>query len=264
MLALIAGQGRLPAAIREARPDALVAELEGFPSGLEPVSWRFRIERLGSFLAELKSAGVTDVCFAGAIRRPPLDPSMVDAATIPIVPRMMVALQSGDDAALRTVLDFFEEAGIAVRPAQELAPDLLAQEGILGKVEPSDQDRRDAARAAAIVEALGAADVGQGCVVAGGQALALEAFGGTDWMLASLADDRRPLGPTGGVLYKAPKPGQDRRVDLPAIGPQTVAGAVSAGLSGIVVEAGGVLLLDREDTVAAADEAGLFLWARTP
>jgi DUF1009 family protein len=65
-----------------------------------------------------------------------------------------------------------------------------------------------------------------------------------------------------GVLYKAPKPGQDRRVDLPALGPRTVAHAAAAGLAGIAWAAGGVILLDRPATIAAAQEAGLFLWAR--
>ncbi|HHY02544.1 MAG TPA: LpxI family protein, partial [Paracoccus sp.] len=65
-----------------------------------------------------------------------------------------------------------------------------------------------------------------------------------------------------GVLFKAPKPGQDRRIDLPAIGPDTVAQAARAGLAGIAWQAGGVLLLDREATIAAARAAGLFLWAR--
>ena len=64
------------------------------------------------------------------------------------------------------------------------------------------------------------------------------------------------------MLFKGPKPGQDRRIDLPAIGPATVAGAAAAGLAGIAVEAGGVMILDRAETIAAADAAGLFLWVR--
>ena len=65
-----------------------------------------------------------------------------------------------------------------------------------------------------------------------------------------------------GVFYKAPKPGQDRRIDLPALGPDSVAQAAAAGLAGIAWEADGVILLDRDAMVAAADAAGLFLWAR--
>ena len=65
-----------------------------------------------------------------------------------------------------------------------------------------------------------------------------------------------------GVLFKGPKSGQDRRIDLPAIGPTTVAAAAEAGLAGIAVEAGGVMVLDRAKVVADADAAGLFVWVR--
>ena len=99
---------------------------------------------------------------------------------------------------------------------------------------------------------MGVADVGQACIVARRQALAIEAMPGTDWMLASLKDTRDGL-PEGGLLFKAPKPGQDRRVDLPAIGPETIRAAAEAGLRGIVIEAGGVMLLDRAEAIAAAD-----------
>ncbi len=263
--ALIAGQGALPARVLAAwGGTALICELEGAPSGLSGDPLRFRIEQLGSFLGTLKGAGVSEVCFAGRLSRPPLDPAAVDAATMPLVPRMLQALGQGDDAALRTVLSFFEEAGIAIRAAQEIAGDLMPPAGVPSTAQPGERDEKDATRAAEIHAALGAADIGQGCVVAAGQALAVETLGGTDWMLATLAGGNRPAGPAGGVLYKAPKPGQDMRIDVPAIGPDTVAAAAAAGLSGIVIAAGGVIVLDPGATVAAADAAGLFLWVRTP
>jgi hypothetical protein len=85
-------------------------------------------------------------------------------------------------------------------------------------------------------------------------------------MLAFVAERAASLRPNPkgarGVLYKAPKPGQDRRIDLPAIGPDTIRNAAAAGLAGIAIAAEGVLILDYAATVAAADAAGLFLWAR--
>ena len=116
------------------------------------------------------------------------------------------------------------------------------------------------------MQALGAVDVGQGAVVAQGLCLGVEALPGTDAMLDFVAHTGATLRPdpkgARGLLYKAPKPGQDRRVDLPAIGPATVAQAAAAGLAGIAWAAGGVLLLDRAATIAAAQESGLFLWSR--
>lgn len=262
MLALIAGRGRLPSLLHRALgPSPLVAAMDGFPPDDLSVDIPFRIETLGSFLADLAARGVTEVCFAGGVNRPPLDPARVDAATLPLVPRMVTALQSGDDAALRTVLAFFEEAGLTIRAAHDLLPELLPEPGSLAGRKLSRDDDEEAIRAAAAVVAMGAADIGQACVVHRGQVLAVEASFGTDWMLQSLA--HRPDG-RGGILFKAPKPGQDRRIDLPAIGPGTVDLAAEAGLDGIVVEAGGVMVLDRTETVARAEARGVYLWVRKP
>src|SRR5262249_25631704 len=107
-----------------------------------------------------------------------------------------------------------------------------------------------------------AVDVGQACVVQQGIVLAVEAAEGTDAMLTRCASLARQ-GP-GGVLVKLVKPGQERRADLPTVGPDTVAGAVSAHLGGGAFEAGGTILAEREATIAAADAAGLFLLGLGP
>lgn len=265
MFALIAGQGDLPGLLAKHLMDQgrkpLIAALEGFaPEGLA-VDLTFRVETLGTFLIELGEAGVTDVCFAGSVARPALDPSAIDANTMPLVPVIMQAMQAGDDGALRAVLDIFEKTGFKLHGAHEVLPALLPPAGIATKVQPTDHQRKDAARGQAIVAAMGVADVGQSCVVARGQAQAIEAQPGTDWMLRSLASDPERVVPDG-ILYKAPKPGQDRRIDLPVIGLNTVENAAAAGLKGLVVEAGGVMVPGFEAVVRACDEAGMFLWLR--
>ncbi len=262
MLALVAGTGALPAELVARLPvPPLICQLADFePEGVS-ADLVFRLEHLGTLIGTLKERGVTELCMAGAIRRPPIDPAAIDAATMPLVPAIQRALTSGDDGALRAMIAVFEDAGIAVRAAHDLAPDLLMTAGCPTATQPGDRDENDAARGAEIVSALGAADVGQSCVVRSGQALALEGVFGTDWMLNSLA--QRPDG-KGGVLFKAPKTGQDRRADLPTIGPDTVAGAVTAGLDGLVIEAGGVIVLHREAVLKACDENGIFLWVRAP
>lgn len=263
--AIIAGRGALPAALAAALDAPLVAALDGFtPEGIAP-DITFRVERLIPFLRQLQDAGVTRVVFAGGITRPRLDPALFDPATAQVLPRLLGAMQAGDDMALRAVIALFEEEGLTVLGVPDVAPGLIPGAGVLaGQVTPTDE--RDAIRAAAIVAALGAVDVGQGAVVQQGLCLAVETLGGTDAMLkqvAALPASLRPPGP-GGLLYKAPKAHQDRRIDLPALGPRTVQAAARAGLGGIAWEADGVILLDRTETLAAAAELGLFLWARDP
>jgi hypothetical protein len=258
--AIVAGRGGLAAALAAALPDRpLVAALHGHPpEGIAP-DLTFRVERLVPFLDALRHAGVTRVALAGAVARPALDPALFDPATAQLVPRLLAAMQAGDDATLRAAIALIEEHGLAVVGVDEIAPSLIPGPGLLAGA-PDARDRADAARAAAIVAALGAVDVGQAAVVAQGLCLAVEALPGTDAMLDGVA--ALPRRPPGGVLFKAPKPGQDRRADLPAIGPDTVARAAAAGLRGIAFAAGGCILIDRAAAVAAAGTAGLFLWAR--
>ncbi|MEL6914998.1 MAG: UDP-2,3-diacylglucosamine diphosphatase LpxI [Pseudomonadota bacterium] len=287
-LALIAGAGALPREIVSQVPEPpFVAALAGHgPDDLSP-DLTFRLEHLGSVFDTFRSEGVTRLCLAGKVTRPAIDPSAIDAATAPLVPRLTDALRHGDDGALRALVAILEEAGFEVIGAGAIAPDLLPAPGLLaGAV--TEEHVTDAARGAAIVAALGAADVGQACIVAAGQALAVEALPGTDWMIRSLLSRQvlptgpDPMGlaadwwpgpaalqatrdpglPPGGLLFKAPKPGQELRVDMPTIGPGTVRNAAEAGLEGIVIAAGGVLVLERETTVAEAEAAGLFLWVR--
>ncbi|WP_271947045.1 LpxI family protein [Ruegeria faecimaris] len=260
MLALIAGTGVLPDEVVSCLAERpLICAMEGFAPDTLSADIVFPLEQLGSFIADLKTRGVTEICMAGAVQRPAVDPSRIDAATMPLVPILVQAIQSGDDGALRAVIGIFENSGLSVRAAHEIAPELLPPLGCLTEAQPSDADRADADRASGILRAMGAADIGQACAVSKGQALAIEGIFGTAWMLESLTQ-RPDAG--GGVLFKGPKPDQDFRADLPAIGPETISSAVAAGLSGIVIEKGGVLVLQRQRVIAECDRLGLFLYVR--
>ncbi|MFA3915463.1 LpxI family protein [Ruegeria hyattellae] len=260
MLALIAGTGGLPDEIVARLPERpYICAMEPFLPDHLNVDRPFVVEQLGTLIAELKDRGVTAICMAGAVGRPPIDPSRIDAATMPLVPVLQQAILSGDDSALRAIIGIFEEAGLTLRAAHEIAPDLLPPLGTLTEAQPGEGDLRDADRGTGVVRAMSAADIGQACVVAKGQALAIEGIYGTAWMLQSLTQ-RPDAG--GGILFKAPKPGQDRRADLPTIGPDTVTGAVAAGLSGIVIEKGGVIVLERDRVVEECNRLGLFLTVR--
>ncbi|MCX8953367.1 UDP-2,3-diacylglucosamine diphosphatase LpxI [Ruegeria sp. NA] len=260
MLALIAGTGALPTElVAQLAERPLICAMEGFLPDDLVADIVFPLEQLGSFIAGLQAKGVTEICMAGAVRRPKVDPKRIDAATMPLVPVIQQAMLSGDDGALRAVIGLLESAGLRVRAAHEIAPSLLPPLGCLTEVHPSESDMTDADRAAGILRAMGAADIGQACAVSKGQVLAVEGIFGTAWMLQSLTQ-RPDAG--GGILFKGPKPDQDRRADLPAIGPDTVTDAVAAGLSGIVLEKGGVLVLEKEQVIAECNRLGLFLYIR--
>jgi DUF1009 family protein len=154
-----------------------------------------------------------------------------------------------------------EQVGFRLLGAHEVAPEILVPNGVLGRVTPSERERDDIAFGLAYLRAAGPFDVGQAVVVAGRHVLAVEAAEGTDGMLARVAKLRAKgrISTAGGVLVKAPKPQQDRRFDLPSIGPATVDGAARAGLGGIAVLTGGTIMAEPVALAAAADRAGLFV-----
>jgi DUF1009 family protein len=201
--------------------------------------------------------------FVGTALRPPLRSLRIDWLTLRLLPRIVRAYRGGDDHLISSIARVFEDYGFRIVAPHEVAPEILMPAGPIGSRVPSERDRADIARALALLEATGPFDMGQGAVVAGGHVLAVEAAEGTDAMLARVAELRArgriatPLGT--GVLVKAPKPQQDRRFDLPAIGPRTVEEAARAGLAGIAVVAGSTIIAESAAVALAADTAKIFV-----
>jgi DUF1009 family protein len=273
-LGLIAGGGELPLRLARqcqavGRPlfvirlkgiaDAAMAEFEGADVGLA---------ELGKCFKTLKAAGCESICLAGLVKRPDFSALKPDLRGLKVLPGAIAAARKGDDALLRYLVGEFEAEGFMVEGAHEVARGMTLPAGPLGRLSPGPEHRQDIDKAFRVAGEIGRLDVGQGAVVCDGLVLAVEAQEGTDAMLdrcaglpqalRGAADARR------GVIAKRPKPIQEQRVDLPAIGVATVRGAARAGLSGIVGEAGKVLVLDHAAVAQAADELGLFVYGLDP
>jgi DUF1009 family protein len=268
-LGILAGGGRIPgqvaAAARAAGRSVFLVGLEGFAEPAVLAPWPHTIIRIGAagrILAALREHGCQDLVLVGPVRRPSLLDLRPDADGARILARIGRAAFAGDDGLLAAVVRVFAEEGFHVLGVHEVLNEVLGPAGLLTRAAPDAMAMADIRRGVAVARALGAIDVGQGCVVQQGIVLAVEAAEGTDAMLTRCASLARP-GP-GGVLVKLVKPGQDRRADLPTIGPQTLRGAASAGLRGVAFEAGGTILAERDAAVAAADGAGLFLLGLGP
>ena len=268
-LGILAGGGKLPgqvaAAALAAGREVFIIGFEGFaePAVLAPYRHAFaRLGAAGQILKRLRAEGCGDLVLVGPVRRPSLLALRPDAEGARILARIGRAAFAGDDGLLAALVRVLGEEGFRVIGAHEILAELVEAPGQLGAIAPDAAALRDVARGVAVVRALGAVDVGQAAVVQQGIVLAVEAIEGTDAMLARAQALARP-GP-GGVLVKLVKPGQDRRADLPTLGPRTVAGAAAAGLRGIAFEAFGTLLSERSAMVEAADAAGLFLLSLDP
>jgi DUF1009 family protein len=268
-LGLIAGGGALPLEIanacREADRPLFVIRLKGFadPSlnGFDGID--AGLAELGKGIKALKQAGCRAVCFAGMVRRPDFSTLIPDLRGLAALPGVILAARHGDDALLRFMIHEFEREGFIIEGAHEVGAGLALGEGPLGRIAPTEAHLADMDRAMRVARAIGRLDIGQAAVVARGLVLAVEAQEGTDAMLSRCADLPIALrgGPEApvGVLAKAPKPMQERRVDMPTIGVATVMAAAHAGLAGIVGETGALLVVDRQAVIQRADDLGLFV-----
>ncbi len=263
-LGILAGGGPLPgqvAAAAAARGRAVfMVAFQDFAEPAVITPWPHEVIRLaaaGRILSALRAHGCDELVLIGPVRRPSLRDLRPDAEGTRILARIGRALFAGDDGLLAALVRVLGEEGFTVRGAHEFLHDGVGRPGPLGLHAPNDQSLADIARGVAVVRALGRLDIGQGCVVQDGLVLAVEALEGTDRMLERAASLKQPG--QGGVLVKLVKPGQDRRADLPTIGPRTVLAAQAAGLAGIAFEAGGTLLTDPDGLRREADRSGLFV-----
>ncbi len=263
-LGIIAGGGRLPLELAEScrssgRPCFIIA-LEGaadigvlhaFPHA------SVRLGAVGELLELLRREGVEEVVLAGGVKRPSIRALMPDAMGAKVIATLGLKLFGGDDALLKTIIRFFEQEGFRVIGADQVLSGLLAPKGLIAGPPPDNQASADIALGFRVAKALGALDIGQAVVVETNCVLAVEAAEGTDALIIRAAPLMREK--QRAVLIKARKPGQEARADLPAIGPSTLTGLYESGFLGLAVEAGGALLLDREELLRKAEAYGIFI-----
>jgi DUF1009 family protein len=269
-LGIIVGAGDLPIAIAHAAQGegraVFLLGLEGVtdPNAIAPFPHGFvGLGEVGRAVKLLREADCSEITFAGKVSRVEFSKLKLDAKGVMALPRIMAAAMKGDDALLRALLAMFEREGLRVVGSADVARGLLAPLGPVGKLKPGAADEADILQGARVVQAMGALDIGQAAVVCRGLVLAVEAAEGTDAMLARVASLPETLRGTPsqrkGVMVKTVKPHQERRVDLPVVAARTVDLVAAAGLAGLAIQAGGVLLVDREKLAATADRLGVFV-----
>ncbi len=261
-IGLIAGGGRFPLLFAESARRAghrviAVAHRNETDPALErlvdALTW-VKLGQLGHVLAALKEGGATQSVMLGAItKRRFFADAMLDATGLRVLAR--IAIRS-DDNLLRALARFLEEEGVPITDPTPFLLDRLAPEGVLGKHRPTDEELADARYGLELARGIGRLDLGQTVVVKDRVALAVEALEGTDACVRRGGE----LAASGGVVVvKAVKPHQDRRFDLPAVGPDTVESLVAAKGRVLAVEAGATLVMDLDRMIEKADRAKVVL-----
>jgi DUF1009 family protein len=268
-LALICGGGSLPLAVadlvaRHGRK-VLLFPIRGAADPRDfaerPHHW-VRLGQFGTVARIARANDCRDIVCLGSVVRPSLWQLRPDLFTLKVFRHVAKAFRGGDDHLLSSIGRIIESHGFRMLGVHQVAPEILIPAGALGGVTPSARERADITLGFDYLRAAGPYDIGQAVVVADQRILAVEAAEGTDQMLlriTQLRESGRIAAPKGGVLVKAPKPKQDRRFDLPSIGPQTIEKVVRAALAGVAVAAGETVVAEPVDLVAAADRADVFV-----
>jgi UDP-2,3-diacylglucosamine hydrolase len=257
-LGIIAGGGILPTKLvsycEQQNVDVFVVGFEGHVDAVTIAGRNHRLMRLGSagtIIPLLQERGYKDLVLIGAVKRPALTDMVPDMRTIRFFAKLgMRAL--GDDGFLKAIRSELEDEGFTIHGVQDILPGLFIEKGVLGSIEPNDDQWEDIRIGLTGSRKIGAADIGQCVVALNGDIIGTEDDKGTNALIRCAAAK-------GAVLVKSSKPQQDRKLDMPTIGSDTVKLCAELGYSGIAAEAGGVLVADREETIGAANERGLFV-----
>ncbi len=265
-LGIIAGSGELPRILMHAcqdldRPYFLLALQDATDEETIAMAGdaqaSIRLGAIGKALELLRSKGVSELVMAGKVTRPKLSSLRPDLKGTKLLARIGSQLISGDNELLSGIVEFLEEEGFTVSGADDIVNDLIAPEGMIGSIYPDKRAQADIETGAHIARAIGALDIGQAVIVQNGQVLGIEAIEGTDQLITRCSPLK--LEQNGGVLIKAKKPQQEKRVDLPTIGVATVERIAECGFAGIAVEAGASLIVSRREVARRADALGVFI-----
>lgn len=263
-LGVLAGRGDLPEKlIRECRVKGREVFVIAFKdeanlSNLShvPHAW-VDVTAVGQIIQLLRDQEIKELVLLGPVGRPDFKSMRPNWHTARLLPKIISAARKGDDAIFKVIVAELERQGFRVIGAQDVLSSLKTPSGVLGSNAVSCNDEADIKRGIEVIQLLGQLDIGQAVVVRDGYVLAVEAAEGTDQMLKRCKTFRENK--PSGVLIKFPKPNQERRVDLPTIGVETLKGCIEAGLRGIALESDGALIDDIRSVVRLADEEGLFI-----
>jgi DUF1009 family protein len=213
---------------------------------------------LEKFLKEMHEAEIKNLVFIGAVNKPNFSTLKVDKRGTILLAKIVANKILGDDAVLRTVMNFLEKEGLKMLPIDELLDCVISKKGVLTKKQPTQENLYDIELATKAIRDFAKFDAGQSVVIAQKQLIAIEALEGTDAMIKrceNLQFDYKDKA----ILVKMKKPKQSAKADLPTIGVATIKNCHAAQICGIAIQANSTLVIEKEEMIRLADEFDMFL-----
>ena len=265
-LGLISGLGHLPVDVARSAKSlgyrvvavAVVPDTDPELPGAVDVFYKIHVGKVGKILTTLKKEGCVPVTMIGKVTKEVLYKAgavLPDLRTVKILASLP---DRKDDTIMTAIVHELESEGLKVMDQTLLIKPLLPQAGVLTKRAPSKEELADMEFGFAMAKEIGRLDIGQTVVVKNRALMAVEAIEGTDACILRGGQ----LGKGGVIVAKTAKPSQDNRFDMPSVGTTTLNSMIKAGATGLVLEAGHTLLVDRERTLALADASKITIVAR--
>ncbi len=216
------------------------------------------VGKVGKILKTLKKSGVREVTMIGKVTKEVLYKNGVVIPDLTTIKVLASLPDRKDDTIMNAIVDLIEEQGMHVMDQTKLIQPLLPAPGVLTRRAPTAEEMEDMEFGFLMAKELGRLDVGQTVVIKKKAVMALEAIEGTDACILRGGF----LGKGNVIVAKTAKPAQDSRFDVPSIGTDTLTSMIHAGATGIMIEAGRTLVVDREKTVAMADANNITIIAK--
>lgn len=217
----------------------------------------FKIGDIAKVIAYFRSYRATKLTFAGKIIRPNLKSIKVDIQGAKLLAKILKNKFLGDDKILRVVNEFFLNEGFKVIDPYTIIPkesgDIVS---LSTKLSPQQQDKIDIEIGINAIRIIGSLDIGQAVIVESGYILGVEAAEGTDNLVRRCSILRNQ--DSGGVLVKALKPNQNKAMDRPAMGIETIRNVADSRYNGIAID-NNTIIIDPIECYKLADELRIFI-----
>ncbi len=262
-LGIIAGGGELPAYLificKQKNIEPFIVGFEGQTSKDIMIGNKHLWANIGSagkIIDFFKSNKVTDLVLIGGVKRPSFKEIKPDLKAVKILSKIGFRAM-GDSDLLSALKKELELEGFTLHAMHDFCDDLLVKEGVIGSYSPKPEHKVDIELGLKVSQEIGAMDIGQSVIVQNGMVIGVEAVEGTDALINRCAALLQNGG--GGILVKTCKPQQDKALDMPTIGVNTIINAHKAGLCGIVLQAGNVIVVDVKNIAKYADKYKIFV-----
>ena len=254
-IGIVAGSGYFPLFIAKQNKNAFVLCIDGHSNSqnFENKSMNVSLLNPDMWIETLKNEDITHIVFAGKINRPNIKNKLLNENAKALISQISTL---GDNSAVNIIESFFKKFGFKILPIASVVDNCFFPKGFYCETKISiklkEYIKKSTKLGVDLLNVLSKFDVGQSVVVSEDFVYAIEGPEGTDSMIerASLLGlNNLNLHNYGPVLIKIPKINQNKYIDLPVIGIETVKKCLKLGFSSIVVSSDGTLILDYDEVI---------------